>query len=64
MSDTVYQANIRIERTRGPHRLAYLPAHDGPVEFGVHGAIAEHYGAKGVTEATTTLDYVIAATGG
>ena len=64
MNNTVYQANIRIERTRGPHRLAYLPALDGPVEFGVHGAIAKHYGAKGVTEAATTLDYVIAATGG
>ena len=64
MSDTVYEASIRIERTRGPHRLAYLPAHEGPVEFGVHGAIAAHYGATAVTEATTTLDYVIAATGG
>ena len=64
MSNTVYEANIRIERTRGPHRLAYLPARDEPVEFGVHGAIAKHYGAEGVTEASTTLDYVIAATGG
>lgn len=65
MNDTVYEANIRIERTRGPHRLAHLPAHDGPVEFGVHGAIADHYGVSGVvTETTTTLDYVIAATGG
>lgn len=60
----VYEARIRIERTRGPHRLAYLPAHDGPVEFGVHGAIAEHYGARTAAETTTTLDYVMAATGG
>lgn len=64
MSDTAYEAQIRIEGTRGPHRLAYLPAHDGPVEFGVHGAIAEHYGVRPDTETTTTLDYVIAATGG
>ncbi len=65
MSDTVYQSDVRIERIRGPHRLAYLPARDGPVDFGVHGAIAEHYGVRGiVTEATTTLDYVVAATGG
>ncbi len=64
MSNIVYEGNVRIERTRGPHRLAYLPAHDGPVEFGVHGAIAEHYGVQPRTETTTTLDYVIAATGG
>ncbi|MXX54634.1 MAG: hypothetical protein F4Z44_02445, partial [Gemmatimonadetes bacterium] len=48
MSDTVYEASVRIERTRGPHRLAHLPAHEGPVEFGVHGAIAEHYGVSGI----------------
>jgi len=64
VSDTVYEATIRIERTKGPHRQAYLPAHDGPVDFGVHGAIAEHYGVEAGTEHTTTLDYVIAAAGG
>lgn len=64
MSDIVYEADIRIERVRGPNRLAWLPAHDGPVAFGVHGAIAEHYGVRLKIETTTTLDYVIAATGG
>lgn len=64
MNDMAYEASIRIERTRGPHRLAYLPAHNGPVEFGVHGAIAEHYGVRPAQEITTTLDYVMAATGG
>ena len=64
MSDIVYEAQVRIERTAGPNRFAYLPAHEGPVEFGVHGAIAEHYGVRVPTETTTTLDYVIAATGG
>jgi len=64
MSDTAYEARIKIERTRGPHRRAYLPAHKGPVEFGVHGAIAEHYGVRPASETTTTLDYVMAATGG
>ena len=64
MSDIVYEADVRIERTRGPHRLAWLPAHEGPIEFGGHGAIAEHYGVRLKTETTTTLDYVIAATGG
>ena len=64
MSDVVYTANIRIERIKGPHRHAWLPAHDGPVDFGVHSAIAEHYGVEPEREITTTLDYVMAATGG
>lgn len=64
MSDVAYTANIRIERLKGPLRHAYLPATDGPVAFGVHGAIAAHYGVEAQTEIATTLDYVIAATGG
>ena len=47
MSDTVYAADIRIDRIKGPYRHAWLPAHEGPVEFGVHGAIKEHYGEIG-----------------
>ena len=64
MSDVVYTGRIRIERIRGPHRLAWLPGRADPVDFGVHGAIAEHYGVEPGTEHTTTLDYVMAATGG
>ena len=64
MPDPAYTARIRIDRIAGPHRHAWLPAHDGPVHFGVHGAIAEHYGVEPETEQTTTIDYIIAATGG
>ena len=64
MGDVVYRANVRIERIKGPHRHAYLPANIGPVDFGVHGAVAEHYGVDAKVEHATTLDYVIAATGG
>jgi hypothetical protein len=64
MSDTVYSADIRIDRIKGPYRRAYLPATEGAVEFGVHGAIKEHYGANPDREIATTLDYVMAATGG
>ncbi len=64
MGDVAYTANIQIERLQGPVRRAYLPATPDPVMFGVHGAIAEHYGVEGATEMATTLDYVIAATGG
>lgn len=64
MSDVVYHANIEIERVRGPYRLAYLPATAEPVEFGVHSAIAAHYGVESDNEVATTLDYIMAATGG
>ena len=67
MSEVVYVSNIRIERIAGPSRLAYLPAESEPVHFGVHGAIAEHYGVsaeKIIQPHATTIDYVIAAAGG
>ena len=39
----VYTSRVRIERKRGPLRLAYLPAEKAPVVFGVHSEVAEHY---------------------
>ena len=67
MSEVVYTSKARIERLRGPLRLAYLPGEHQPVTFSVHGAIAEHYkvdpGSLGESHAAT-LDYVIAATAG
>lgn len=66
MPEPVYISNVRIERVKGPARLAYLPAEAEPVHFGVHGAVAEHYGVKpdGSAPRATTLDYVVAAAGG
>ncbi len=66
MSEAIYISHIKIERKRGPLRFAYLPAEKEPVSFGVHGAIAKHYGVSPeISEPhATTLDYVIAATGG
>lgn len=63
MSDVVYTSEVRVERRRGPLRLAYLPAEKDPVAFGVHGAIAAHYGVSpDVAEPhATTIDYVVAA---
>jgi hypothetical protein len=43
MSEVVYRSEVRIERVKGPLRRAYLPTEQGPVIFGVHGAVAEHY---------------------
>jgi hypothetical protein len=57
---------VRIERERGPLRLAYLPAEPEPVKFGVHSEIAAHYkvSPENFPPRATTLDYVVAATGG
>ncbi len=65
MSQPTYVYEGRIERGQGAIRMAQLPAESAPVQFGVHGAIAKHYGLNPVTVKephATTIDYVIAAT--
>lgn len=66
MSVVAYRPEIRVERFPGSLRKAYLPAEQAPILYGVHGAVAEHYGrAPGTYEPhATTLDHVIAAAGG
>ena len=61
-----YVSRVRIERVRGPLRRAFIPAEQEPVIFGVHDAIAEHYGVApgGEAERATTLDYIVAAAAG
>jgi hypothetical protein len=62
----VYRSRVRIERQRGPVRLAWLPAESEPVTFGVHSEVAEHYKVPPdrYPPRATTLDYVVAATAG
>ena len=62
----VYLSRVRIERQRGPLRLAYLPAEKAPVVFGVHSEVAEHYKVPpdAYPPHETTLDYVVAAAAG
>lgn len=66
MSDVVYVSQVKIVREKGPIRSAWLPAEQKPVRFGVHGAIATHYGVSpDISEPhAATLDYVVAAAGG
>ena len=64
MSEVVYEAHVRVVRERGPKRAAQLPAGE-TIAFGVHSAIAEHYGVGEDHDATsTTIDYVVAAAAG
>lgn len=66
VNDIAYVSETTIERIDGPIRSARLPGNDAPTYYGVHGAIAAHYGVpegKFPTHATT-IDHVIAAAGG
>lgn len=60
----LYLSEVRIEKLSGPHRKAWIRPFEDPLEFGVHGPIAEFYGAKTEEPIPTTLDHVVAATGG
>ena len=68
MSDdaVVYRSRVRIERQRGPMRLAYLPVEPDPVNFGVHSEIAAHYKVPpdAFPAHVTTIDYLVAAAAG
>jgi hypothetical protein len=65
MPQPTYVYEGKIDRGQGAIRLAHLPAEAAPVLFGVHGAIARHYGLDPATikePRAATIDYVIAAT--
>ena len=66
MPEPAYISETTIVRQKGPQRLAWIPGEEEPVRFGVHGAIAEHYGVdqEQFPPTATTIDYVIAAAGG
>ncbi len=66
MGEVVYRSEATIERVKGALRRARVPGEPQPVTFGVHGAIAEHYGrAPGTYEPhAATIDSVVAATAG
>ncbi len=66
MTDVVYVSKCRIERRGGPIRAAHLPAESEPTLYGVHGAVAEHYGVPpdSFPAHATTLDHVVAAAAG
>lgn len=64
--EVVYTSHVTVVRDRGPLRRAELPGRDTPVTFGVHGAVADHYGVDPdeYPPDTATIDYVVAAAGG
>ncbi len=66
MADVAYVSEVMIERQGGPLGAAHLPGEDEPVIYGVHGAVAEHYGvpAGKFPAHATTLDHVVGAAAG
>jgi hypothetical protein len=67
MSEVVYISKSRIERKKGPIRIAHVAGEPQPVVFSVHGAIAQHYKVDPATlteSHASTIDYVIASTAG
>ena len=66
VSEVVYNSRVKVEPVEGKIRRAHMPAKEEPVFFGVHSEIAEHYGVSADVEEPhpSTLDYLVAATGG
>ncbi len=65
MADVTYVSQVKVEPVKGRIRRAHIPAEEDPVLFGVHDAIAEHYGVSPDEEEphSSTLDYLVAAAG-
>lgn len=66
MDEVAYRHESVVTRHEGPQRSATIPGREEPITFGVHGDIAAHYGVDPdrYPPDTTTIDYVIASTGG
>jgi len=63
MGDVAYVSEVRVERLGGPVRAAFLPGETEPTVYGMHGAVAEHYGAQPgqFRERATTIDHLVGA---
>jgi hypothetical protein len=66
LADVAYVSRVKVEPVEGKIRRAWLPGKEEPVLFGVHSGVAEHYGVSPEDEEpnSSTLDYLVAATGG
>lgn len=62
MTEPLYTARSTVRKVEGVHRRARLE--DGTeVDFGVHGAIREHFGLLDQKNLPLPVDYIAAATG-
>lgn len=63
MSEPFYTAEARITKVDGLQRRAEI-AVGGPLDFGVHGPIKQHYRLDAAPDLPLPVDYIVAATGG
>ncbi len=63
MNEPFYISESAIQKVAGVHRRATLQTGDA-VEFGVHGAIKEHYKLGSEPDLPLPVDYVVASAGG
>lgn len=63
MSEPFYVARAEVEKVRGVHRRARLEV-GTELDFGVHGAIKDHYGLETQANLPLPVDYVVAAAAG
>ncbi len=63
MGELAYVAQVRVERREDGLRAAHLPGDAEPTLYGMHGAIAEHYGARPgqFPEHASTIDHLVGA---
>jgi len=63
MADLAYVSEVRVERRQDGLRAAFLPGDAEPTLYGMHGAIAEHYGARAgqFPEHASTIDHLVGA---
>lgn len=63
MGEVAYVSEVTVERLGGPLRAAHLPGETEPTLYGMHGAVAEHYGAKpgDHPEHASTIDHLVGA---
>jgi hypothetical protein len=62
VSEPLYTARVSIWKVEGVHRRARL-ADGSEVDFGVHGAIKQHFRLLDAKDLPLPVDYIVAATG-
>jgi hypothetical protein len=63
MSEPFYLARARVSKVEGVHRRAVLETGTA-VDFGVHGAVKQHYRLDDVKNLPLPVDYIVAAAAG
>ena len=64
MGEVIHTSHIKIVRDKGPVRRAFIEHFEEPFYYGIHGGIADFYGAKPEEEYPATLDHIISAVAG